>query len=168
MPSLTVVVPTIGRPTLDVTLRSIMAQTLPVEFIVVSDLDHRGAGPTMNRGASIARTDYVGFVADDDRLDTRYHEWFEWENRTARADLFLFKMRYEGGGTLPTTTTPAELHLGGAGGSFIVRRSLLWEHSFITEDAPNHVHEDWEMIEWCRQNDKRIHVDERIAYYVRH
>lgn len=88
MNRLTVVVPTIGRPTLSRTLASLWMQTVPVEFVVASDVARLGCGPTMNRATRAATTEYVGYVADDDRLDERYHEWFCDENDDS--DLFLF------------------------------------------------------------------------------
>jgi hypothetical protein len=113
------VVPTIGRPTLQRTLDSITAQTVPCQFVVCSDLGRVGAGPTMNRAMGAVTTGYVGFVADDDTLDPHYVEWFEAENDDA--DLFIFRMRYENAGTLPATSDPGQLHLGNVGGSFVIR-----------------------------------------------
>lgn len=165
---LTVVVPTIGRPTLSRTLASLWMQTVPVEFIVASDHHKMGAGPTMNRATRAVTTGYVGYVADDDRLDERYHEWFIDENRDS--DLFLFRMVYEEGGQpLPTTSDPALLHLSGAGGTFILRTSVITErHNFVTERPAEHYHEDWEMVQWCLNNGCKVQISERIAYYVRH
>jgi hypothetical protein len=166
--SLTIVVPTLARPTLSRTLASLWIQTVPVEFIVASDVRKMGCGPTMNRATQAVTTEYVGFVGDDDRLDECYHEWFLDENRDS--DLFIFRMRYEDGGQeLPTTSDPELLHLGGAGGTFILRTSVVTDrHNFVTERPHEHYHEDWEMIQWCINNGLKVQISGHVAYYVRH
>ena len=164
-PLLTVIVPSIGRPSIDRTIHSILAQTVPVQFVIASDVERDGAGPTMNRAASIAKTPYVGFVADDDRLDTHYAEWFAEENDGA--DLFIFRMTFDNGGVLPASLDPADLYHGGVGGSFIMRTDLLAEIPFIREEIPS-IHEDWEMVLAVREAGHKIQVSERVAYFIRH
>jgi hypothetical protein len=160
--SLTVVVPTMGRQTLSRTLASLWMQTVPVEFVVASDVTRLGPGATMNRATRAVTTEYVGYVADDDRLDERYHEWFLADNRDA--DLFIFRMRYEDGGELPTTTDPYALGPSGVGGTFVIRTRLVTErHNFATGHG-----EDWEMVRWCLDQGLDVQVSDKVAYLVRH
>lgn len=162
----TVVIPTINRWTLQHAIRSVLTQTRPCELVVCSDLERYGTGPTLNRAIEAVRTPYVGFLGDDDRLHSRYVEWFEAEN--AGADLFLFQMAYEDGGILPGHTTVSALRRSGAGGSFLMRTALARRLRFVTEDVSIGYHEDQMMIELVRDLGHRIQISPRVAYLVRH
>ena len=167
MPSdLTVVVPTIGRRTLTRTVDSILDQTVPCEYLVVSDLARNGTGPTQNLACESVATTYVGFVGDDDRLDIRYHEWML---DVGEFDLLVFTMQYPGGVILPQSgTEPGDLSFGSVGGSYVIRTELVRAHPFITEDATAGLNEDWWMIRTLRDAGAKVVVSPRIAYFVRH
>ena len=166
MTDLTIVVPTIGRPTLQRALDSVLAQTVPVEFIVASDVAREGCGPTMNRAVAAVKTEYVGFVADDDRLSVHYHEWFLEEN--PGADLFIFTMRYEDGHELPRITNPDGLIHGEVGASFLMRTEVCREFPYVKEVVEQGYNEDWEMISAVRTAGYRIHISQRVAYFIRY
>lgn len=165
--NLTVVIPTIGRTTLMRSVRSVLYQTVATELVVVSDVDESGcAGTTMNRGMANVETEWVAFLGDDDRLDVRYHEWFNLQY-DGTADLFVFRMRYpewwRDGLVLPEIMDPALWHLGDVGGSFIVRAELVREHPFMTDPC-----EDWNLIETLRDLGRSIQVSESVGYLIRH
>jgi hypothetical protein len=62
-----IVIPTIGRPSLRVLLDRLRPQLLdaPVELLVVPDDGRRGPAATRNRGWQAARYDWVAFLDDD-------------------------------------------------------------------------------------------------------
>ncbi|OLE29505.1 MAG: hypothetical protein AUG44_03750 [Actinobacteria bacterium 13_1_20CM_3_71_11] len=66
---ISIVVPTIGRPTLTDLLDRLRPQLLdppvPVELLVVRDVDRRGPAATRNRGWRDARYEWVAFLDDD-------------------------------------------------------------------------------------------------------
>lgn len=165
MSDLTVVIPTIMRPSLVRAIDSVMGQTIPTELVVVSDVGRMGTGPTMNRATFAVSTPYVGFLGDDDTIVWTYHEWFEEENDGC--DLFIFPMEYADGGVLPKTTDPSELRFSEVGGSFILKREVVQDFGFVREDPARHYHEDWEMIDAVRAAGGRIQISERVGYHVR-
>ena len=161
---LTIVVPTIGRATLWRAVASVLCQTVPVEFSVVSDRDKHGCAATLNRAVLTVMTPYVAGVGDDDRLDAHFHQWFIEENDDA--DLFVFTMRYpedwNDGRELPEERDPSMWEGGDVGGSYVVRTELARRFPFATAA------EDWNMIRTVRDFGFKVQVSERVAYYVRH
>lgn len=181
----TFIVPTIGRSTLERTLSSIIAQTVPEwQALVIADCvpefrlpisDDRiytlnlrnkhgtgnNGGQVRNHGLTNACGDWLAFVDDDDSVDPHYLEWLREEG--ADQDLVIFRMRCgPGGHVLPPDTN---LHPGYVGISFALRREFqsskgLW--------FPNDSGEDWVMLSNARANGARIKVSDRVAYFVRH
>ena len=56
----TIVIPTIARFTLQRTIDSARAQTVPCELVVEHDPDRTGCGPTLNRALERVRTEWFG------------------------------------------------------------------------------------------------------------
>jgi glycosyltransferase involved in cell wall biosynthesis len=164
---LTIVIPTIYRDTLGRAIESVQSQTVPTELVIISDLERTGAGPTMNRAVRAVESDFVGFLADDDRLHVSAHEWWL-EAGGLEADLFIFTMQYADGRKLPVTTDAAKLGLGNVGGSFILRKGVVERFPFIREEVNRCYHEDWQMIAAVREKGFRIIVSSRVGYYIRH
>jgi hypothetical protein len=157
---LTVVIPTISRPTLARAILSVRGQSVPTEFIVQpSTTDH--CGDTQNAGVARVTTEWVGFLHDDDRLDWRYHEWFDTELQPG-TDLFVFCMQFAPGNVLPTKPDPRSWKCGDVGISFVMRTSLCRAIGFRTQSC-----EDWLMIEAVRQLGYWIQVSQRVGYFVR-
>ena len=65
-PGVAVIVPTIGRATLDLVLRSLERQALrPAEVVVLRDVDRRGIGWARNQGVERTKAPMVAFLDDD-------------------------------------------------------------------------------------------------------
>lgn len=72
MSLVSVIIPTIGRPSLKNTVESVRAQThQPVEVIEVVDARRRGAAWARNEGARRAHGEFLFFCDDDVRLESR-------------------------------------------------------------------------------------------------
>lgn len=118
MYNVTFIIPTIGRQTLSRTLQSLIMQTdarwkavvvydgikqqLPIiddriEYVFLDSKIGKGnhAGKVRNYGFSFVKTEWVGFVDDDDTLDSRYVEWLDYHaTKDMSIDLFCFRMTY--------------------------------------------------------------------------
>lgn len=178
------VIPTIGRPTLDRALQSLVNQTDPDwNAIVVADsvygfclprIDNRilfvnlsdksgqsnHGGYVRNHGISHTSGEWIGFLDDDDRLDHDYVMWLKQEQEGA--DIVVFRMRYSDGTTLPPGT---DIIMGQVGISFAVRNSIVRAKTF---GFGNSDIEDWAFLDVARNQGARIKVSSRTAYYVRH
>lgn len=76
MNNLTVIIP-VGPAHMDIcheAVKSVEAQTLPCEIIVIADTDARGAGWARNRGLAQCQTVLVSFLDADDILDPSFAE----------------------------------------------------------------------------------------------
>lgn len=163
--SLTVVIPTtLERPSLAWAIESVREQIIPTELLVISDVEHTGIGPTMNRAMQLVRTTHVAFLGDDDVIDTAMHHWFTQMDEDS--DLFIFSMRYRNGTVIPQTTDPYELTFGSVGASFVAKSNVVRRFPFIHEDIDNHIHEDWTFIEQVRHAGLKIQVVPTVAWLI--
>jgi glycosyltransferase involved in cell wall biosynthesis len=53
---------------------SVRNQTIPVGWVVATDVDHEGAWATRNKAARMATTEWIGFLDDDDVLMAHHVE----------------------------------------------------------------------------------------------
>jgi hypothetical protein len=167
--SLTVAIPTIGRPTLLYAIQSVLAQTVPTDLVVVHDHEPLtdGPGPKLNQAVAASRTRWMAFLGDDDRLDVHYCEWLLEMTAQRDADVVVFTSRYPDGGTLPTTTELRQLDAcGGAGYALAWRTDLARDHPFVAETPGCH----WDKValDAWRDLGARVTISSRIAYYIRH
>jgi glycosyltransferase involved in cell wall biosynthesis len=160
MPQLTIVIPTIGRPTLQRAIDSVMTQTVPTDCLVRIDDLEDGAGITRNKAMEDIKTRWVGFLDDDDVLHPRYHEWLNEEYH--EYDLVLFQMAMDGGMVIPRHVDPAKLAYNWMGISFAMKTSLARKFPFH-----NVLGEDYELMDRLRAAGARIKISEHVAYYVR-
>jgi len=163
---LTVLLPTLGRPTLDRAVQSVEAQTVPCDLIVEHDTDRIGAGPMLNQMLPRVTTPWVHTFADDDTLEPTFAELLAEQDQAA--DLIVFQMRYENGTVLPTVTDPADLRFGAVGCSYAVKTHLARRYGWIREPCSNMLAEDWEMIRSVRDNGGVIRIVPEVVYRVRH
>lgn len=69
-------------------LSSVIHQTqLPMDVIVVTDVNHEGAAVTRNRGLAMVETEYVAFLDDDDWLYSDHLEECLWHAFEYDADV---------------------------------------------------------------------------------
>lgn len=165
-PAFTIVIPTIARWTLQRTIDSARAQTIPCAIVVEHDPDRTGCGPTLNRALDRVETEWFGPVADDDVLCNDFAE--RTLEHAAYADMVVFQMLMKDGRVLPETMDPAELMFGSVGGTFAMRTSLAREIRYMNgQSGHNYARaEDWEMIQAVRGRGGRIVVVPEIMFVV--
>lgn len=165
-PLLTVVIPTIDRPTLARAVDSVMRQTVPTYWIVERDPNRTGCGPTINRALRRVTTPWLATLGDDDTLHAMFTELLATQDQAA--DMVIFQMQYEDGSRLPLATDPADLNLGLVGCSYAVKTDVARSIGYIEQPCTPLLAEDWEMIRTIRDQGGDIRIVHRVAYYVRH
>ena len=165
MSLLTVLLPTIGRPTLSRAIDSVLAQTVPCDLIVEHDTERIGAGPMLNRMLPRVDTPWVSTFADDDMLEPHFAALLAEQDQAA--DLIVFQMRYQGGGVLPTVADPAELTFGAVGCSYAVKAEVARRIGWLAEPCTPTLAEDWQMISAVRDTGGTIRIVPQVAYLVR-
>lgn len=184
MSFVTFIIPTIGRPTLDRTIKWLEVQTDPDwNAIIVADRVDNFSLPVesdkclyvnlskklgtsnfsamvRNHGMSFANGEWIAFVDDDDRIGECYVQWLKEE--CASYDLVIFRMATPDGICIP----PAQdIGPGLVGISFAVRSSFQREKGILFSPSGG---EDWDFVEKARGSKARIKISDHIAYYVRH
>lgn len=155
----TVVIPTIGRPSIEFCLEGLRSQTRPPDEIVrIDDVDRRGISWSRNEGIRRSKGDLIAFI-DDDAVPPP--EWLE--RLIGAVDRFGADAA---GGTYEESDpllqeiralTPCHAEEGidraglvGNGGNIIVRRAsldrLLQEDGYVFNEAWKNASEDWEFV----------------------
>jgi glycosyltransferase involved in cell wall biosynthesis len=178
----TFIIPTIGRPTLQRTVDSLMKQTDPNwKAIIVFDgidpmisftdprikcmkINKTGicnhAGKVRNAGMKLVDTEWISFVDDDDTISENYVNWLQEESADNKEiDVIVFRMQYENGRILPPVDSNAIIQ-NSVGISFSMKKQLFDNgYQFIPCG-----YEDYELLSRI----KNVYVSKHIAYFVRH
>jgi glycosyltransferase involved in cell wall biosynthesis len=122
---------------------------------------HGSAGEVRNIGMKLVTTPWIGFVDDDDHLDTKYIENLLLEmNETNNVDVVLFRM-IQDYSIIPSISC-RELKEGEVGISFAVRTSLV-RSGFLFQQSRI---EDLTFIKQLENHHKKIVISPFISYYV--
>ena len=169
---LSIVIPTIGRKTLERAVAS--AEACADEVIIVADgrsdivadlhVDLGAPGLVRNAGVEVATGDWVGFLDDDDVLIPDVYR-ANWEPHPA-ADMVLHPMWHPELGPLPRPGSDPIVH-GNIGISFTVKRRLALEEPMLP--GPPHCAsiEDYEYVRRFRDKHRILVMAQSIAYIVR-
>jgi len=184
MELITFIIPSIGRPTLERTIRSLQAMTDPYwKAIIVFDGIHptlgvdderitmisvqktgmiNHAGQVRNYGISLATTPWVGFVDDDDSLQPEYMTHVRQHIEEEDPDVVIFRMLDHGKILPPLTST--DFCINQVGISFCVKRVLCVEEEcwFIPCGC-----EDFVLLDRIRNKGKKIFMSPHVDYLVR-
>lgn len=186
---ITFIIPSVNRPTLAHTLRSLVAQTNPewyaivvfdgvspesalssslepdprIKFVHIKKTGYRNcAGKVRNYGIRLAQTEWIAFVDDDDVLDINYVEYFYQEKD--KGDCIIFRMIDKNKNVFPPLNVedPDELEVGMVGISFAYKKDLyLQGYKFGSSGI-----EDFNLINDFRQNNINIYISNHIVYVV--
>jgi len=169
---LSIVIPTIGRKTLERAVAS--AELCADEVIVVADgrpdvdadlhVDLGAPGLVRNAGVEVATGDWVGFLDDDDVLIPDVYR-SNWQPHPA-ADMVLHPMWHPELGPLPRPGSDPIVH-GNIGISFTVRRRLAMEEPMLPGPPRCASIEDYEYVRRFRDKQRILVMAQRIAYIVR-
>jgi len=179
--SITFIIPSLGRPTLQLTLNSLKMQTdTNWKAIVVFDgvspnisnsdprvafisIPKKGlAGLVRNEGIRMATTEWVGFVDDDDVLTSDYVEHFNREKQNM--DVVIFRMKTPENIIYPPVDH-TDFHQNYVGISFCMRTSLSkQENVWFTSHK---VYEDFVLLDSLRSAGKRISISKHVTYLIR-
>jgi len=187
--TITFIVPTIGRSTLDRSLLSLKAQTNPnwkaivifdgisptvtndddrIQFLTIEKKGsnvaiHNRSGNVRNEGMKHVKTKWIGFLDDDDTLTPDYVEKFQLECKK-NPDVIIFRMQYSNGLILPPPgdTTFKINHVGI---SFCFKTNIFQVENIQFNQSGV---EDFDLLDRFRQNNKNIIISKHITYLVRH
>lgn len=180
--NVTIVIPSIGRSSIDGALRSLLSQTIPNwRALVIYDgsdanptikdsrievvhIDKTGsAGATRNAALQWIKTEWIAFLDDDDALAPDYIEKLQKTiQEVPTADIVVFRMRYSDGSTLPNPGSDSVLRFAQVGISFAIRAKTLAEVPFKPINA-----EDFHLLHDAHKLGKTIVLSEYLEYSVR-
>jgi len=124
---------------------------------------HGSAGEVRNIGMKLVTTPWIGFVDDDDILDSKYIESLLIElNETKMADVVLFRM-VDDFSVIPSIFC-REIKEGEIGISFVIKTSIIRNGYYFRQSRI----EDFNFIKQLEQDHKKIVISPFIMYYVNH
>lgn len=182
---ITFIIPSINRPTITKTVESLIKQTNPNwECIIIYDgvdgesfnderiktikidkiggfSDHHGkSGLVRNEGLRLAKTEWIGFLDDDDTINEKYVETlFE---KYSEYDFVVWRMKYTTGMVIPRLTNN-DLIFGNVGISFCFKNKfedMLFDN--------NREGEDYDLLMKLRSLSDNWTITPEVYYNVRH
>jgi glycosyltransferase involved in cell wall biosynthesis len=186
--SVTFVIPTIGRNTLEHSINSIINQTndnwkiivvfdgikpnLPSHFSSHSNInifeikktgqDVNSAGNVRNYGMAQVNTEYIAFLDDDDTIDIDYVEVFFQEIANyPNTDCLIFRMINKTR-ILPPLQETQDFHVNNVGISFVIKTQIFTEGNVFT---PSDI-EDYIFLNMLKNKNKIIMISPFVKYFV--
>ena len=182
--NVTFIIPTIGRVTLEKTIRSLQKQTSVnwLAIVIFDDVtpsiennDPRilfllcnklGEGPNYagrvrNYGMNFVKTNWIAFLDDDDSISPNYVETFNEEIINFSADVVIFRMHFDNN-ILPELDT-SDLQKGKVGISFAIKKKLV-DSGFIFSPSE---YEDYDYLSLLKSNNYTIMISPYVLYFVR-
>lgn len=183
-PIITFVIPTIGRPTLSRTINSLKKLNNRnwkavivfdgIEPNIIKDddritiiktdkkegKDKNSAGNVRNKAYKYIHTEWIGFVDDDDTLNSHYIDYLLKYNNMYDLDVLIFRMIYENGKILPKLGDN-DFKESEVGISFCLRKDIAVKNPFI----PSKI-EDFVLLDKLRSKNKTIFISDYIGYNV--
>lgn len=171
MTTLSVIVPTIGRDSLERAVQS--AGVVAEQVIVVADqcevpaadvtVDVGAAGLARNAGVELASTEWVGFCDDDDVLLPVYRDMVE---RHPAVDMIVHTAWHPQLGPVPRPGWPLE-HGNVTVAVTIKTRVFRDEGGFIAGPPRTFRGEDYEIVRRFIDNGRVVVVSPPVAYVIR-
>jgi hypothetical protein len=153
----TIVIPTIGRASIEAAVNSVYQQTVPAKLLVMYDGLRSGATITRNRAIPLIDTEWTGFLDDDDTLNKHYCEWLVKET----ADVVVFKMHRRGIGDIPKEP---KLVYERVGISYAIKSQVFRDNPF--PPVQNGIIEDFGLLKILEDKGYSFSFPNKVAYYV--
>jgi hypothetical protein len=188
MSDVTFIIPTIGRPTLNRTLNSLLALqgdfswkalvaydgiSIPENILQDERIAHisvektgttRQAGTVRNSVFNKVTTSWLAFVDDDDSLVSRWGTYFQEELKNKPdLDIIIFRMIYTDGLIYPVPGD-RDFKLNEVGISFAIKKEFIDKNNIRFVNSPC---EDYDLLNYCRSIGAKYTLSEKIAYLVR-
>jgi glycosyltransferase involved in cell wall biosynthesis len=182
-PLVTFVIPSIGRPTIDRALTSILSQKnsnwrvlivydgVPESHTIkdpriewIRSEKQGSAGATRNSALPKIQTEWIAFLDDDDAVSSDYVDrLLEMSAVTPAPDIVVFRMKFVSNGTiLPSLQSSASLQKSFVGISFAIRKDVFADVPF----KPVHA-EDFYLLQDAHQAGKTILLSKYLTYAIR-
>jgi len=185
MNSITFIIPTIGRKSLENSITSLLNQTIvDWQAIIIFDgiksnitikdnrikiieieklgININSAGNVRNYGISISRSQWIAFLDDDDIIAMDYIETFYKElNLNYDLDVLIFRMKQENR-IIPKLSTN-NFYMCDVGISFIMKKKIYDDGLKFIPDGI----EDFEYLNRIRNSNYKIIISPHIKYFVR-
>jgi len=181
---LTFIIPTIGRSTLEKTIKSLQYQTSKNWYaIIIFDgmeptftcKDPRikmltchklgegknHAGKVRNYGMTFVKTDWIAFLDDDDSISSKYVETFYEEIKNYKTDVIIFRMYFEY--DIHPDLKTNDFYRGKVGISFVIKKDIIDDGLFFSPSK----YEDYEYLSLLRSKNYTIMISPYVLYFVR-
>lgn len=182
--NVTFIIPTIGRPTLEKTIKSLQKQTCinwlaiiifddvtpsinindPRILLIMCNKLGEGAnyaGRVRNYGMNFVKTNWIAFLDDDDSISTNYVERFNEEIINYSTDLIIFRMHFDSN-ILPELDTN-DFYKCKVGISFAIKKNIV-DAGFIFSPSK---YEDYDYLSLIKSNNYTIMISPYVLYFVR-
>ena len=183
---ITFIIPSLNRPSLKNSVQSLINQTeqnwkaiivydgvdgqsfednrittLKVDKLGRFSSHHGMAGLVRNFGIERCDTEWIGFLDDDDTLDSRYVETLQ--KKYLKYDLVVWRMKFKNGMIIPRLTND-NLIFGNVGISFCYKKSIFKELFF----SQNRDGEDFDFLMELKKQSNNFIITPEVMYNVRH
>ena len=116
-------------------------------------------------GIEHVKTEWIGFLDDDDDLTNDYIDSFYKElTMNSDADVVIFRMRYSNGYILPELETD-NFYVDHVGISFAIKKTI-YDSSIHLHFVPS-TNEDFQYLNKIRQNNYKMVISPYVTYLVR-
>jgi glycosyltransferase involved in cell wall biosynthesis len=182
--NVTFIIPTMGRSTLEKTIRSLQQQTcvnwlaiiifdnvIPaienndprILFMICNKLGEGSnyAGRVRNYGMNFVKTQWIAFLDDDDGISPNYVEKFHEEILNYSTDAIIFRMHFDSD-ILPELDTN-DFYKCKVGISFAIKKKIV-DSGLIFSPSK---YEDYDYLSLIKSNNYTIMISPYVLYFVR-
>jgi glycosyltransferase involved in cell wall biosynthesis len=183
---ITFIIPSLNRPTIKRTINSLINQTsnnwkaiviydgvdgekFDDERITTIKIDKTGlvgpkngqSGLVRNEGIKLVKTEWIGFLDDDDSLEKDYVDTLF--KKYSKHDFVVWRMKYENGMVLPPFSMN-DLVFARVGISFCYNKNIFKELLF----SQNRDGEDFDFLMELKKRSKNFIITPEVYYKIRH
>jgi len=183
---ITFIIPSLNRPTIKRTIESLINQssdnwkaiviydgvdgekfddervtTIKIDKIGLVGPKNGQSGLVRNEGIKLVKTEWIGFLDDDDSLEKDYVDTLF--KKYLKYDFVVWRMKYENGMVLPPFTMN-DLVFARVGISFCYKKDIFKELLF----SQNRDGEDFDFLMELKKQSNKFIITPEVMYNVRH